>query len=114
MTLAAERRQQQTGCLPLWQGSFARPQHLRVEIDRAENRTAGHRIDIIDHDSLMGIAVPILVGVERRFHLLPAIDIHGRRQSAAALVIDEARHQAALAVNPLRVIAWKARGLYFL
>src|ERR1700728_3389503 len=40
MTFAAEGRQQQTGRLALRQGSFARPQHLRVKIDRAEDRTS--------------------------------------------------------------------------
>src|SRR5579863_794798 len=72
MALAAERRQQKARGFTLWQGPLAGTKHLRVETDGAEHRAAGHGIDVVDHDALVGIAIPVLVGVERRFHLLPA------------------------------------------
>ena len=79
-----------------------------------ENRPTRGWIGVVDHNTLMRVAVPVLQGIKDLFHVLPAIDPHGRGLSTAALVIDEAWNQPALTVDFLGIVRRVACGLNLL
>ncbi len=115
MASALERRDQQVRGLPHRQRALAGAQHLHQEGDGLEHRLAGRGIDVFDGQGVVGVAVPVLVPLEQLPHHLPAVDEHRRGEAGpAGLLAGEARHQAAISVDALRVVRGKALRLLLL
>ena len=91
--------------------ALARAQHLGEEGHGLEERPAVYRIDVFHGESVVGIAVPVLVLLEQLAQRLPAVAVHRRGRAGAALVRHEAREIAAVPVDALGVVGGHARGL---
>ena len=83
---AFERRHQQARRLPLRARALARAQHLREERHGLEQRAAVDRVDILHGKSVIRIAVPVPVFLEQLAQRLPAVAVHGRCASCAAVM----------------------------
>src|SRR5262245_23700970 len=96
VSLALERGDQEARGLPHRQRPLARTQYLHEERHGLEHRAAGERVGIFDRQRVVGIAVPVLEPLDQLLHLLPAIDVHRRREAGAAMMLEEARPQSAV------------------
>src|SRR5262249_34577641 len=63
---------------------------------------------------LVGIAVPADEALDQLLHRFPAVDVHRRGKSGAALVVEEAGLEPAVIIGPRRVVGRHGCGLLLL
>src|ERR1700722_17735029 len=112
VTAAFERGAHQTCALLQGQRALAGPQHLHEKGHGLVDGLTGGRIDILNHQRLMAVPVPVAKLLEQLAHHVVTVDEHRRRIAGAAVVRDETRQKAAAAVDAMGVVGWKSLRLH--